>query len=212
MEDYILHGYIANVKKAVEEGHMERIKAIGIEMLNLENFKFKLKNKSGIVSIAELIDIKDFIDELIRNNSHVVYNIIHYDKQSPEYWGKLELQTYSEEVKPFYSVSIDLEKFMHEESEGKELYPGYFLSDNYTLAEKLLKAFEGAGNSIKGIEDNHYRECANWETRSKSQAQKLIKFIENNYVTPAVKGWKEYAGIKKTIWLEDKVDFVFNKK
>jgi len=212
MEDYILHGHIANVKKAVEEGHMERTKTVGIEMLNLENFKFKLKNNDGIVSIAELIDIKEFIDEVIRNNSHLVYNVIHYDKQSPKYWGKLELKNYDEERKPFYCVSLDLESFMSEESAGKELYPGYFLPDNYTLADKLLKAFEDAGNSTNGIQNNHYRECANWETSSKSQAQKLVRFIENNYVTPKVKEWKKYAGIKKAVWLEDKVDFVFNKK
>lgn len=212
MEDYILHGYVDNVKRGVEEGFIERTKTIGIEMLNVENFKFKLKNKNGIVSIAELIDIQEYINKIVHNNSHVVYNIIHYDKQSPKYWGKLELNRYDEERRPFYDISLDLEKFMDEESTGKEPFPGYFLPDNYTLADKVLKAFEDAGNSIKGIENNHYRECANWETSSKAQARKLVKFIEDNYVTPKVKEWKEYAGIKRAIWLEDKVDFVYKKR
>lgn len=212
MEDYILRGHIANIKRAVEEGHMERTKTIGIEMLNLENFKFKLKNKSGIVSVAELIDIKEFIDEVIRSNSHVVYNIIHYDKASPKYWGKLELNNYDEEKKPFYCVSLDLETFMHEESTGKEVVPGYFLPDNYSLADKVLKAFQEAGGDINGIENNHYRECANWETTSKKKARALVKFIEDKYVSPKIKEWKGYANIKKAIWLEDEVDFIFNKK
>ena len=29
---------------------------------------------------------------------------------------------------------------------------------------------------------------------------------------PRVKKWKEYAGIKKAIWLEDKVDFVYKNR
>jgi len=210
--DEILYGYIENVKRGTEEGFIERTKTVGIEMLNIENFKFKLKNKNGIVSIAELIDIQDFIKNIIRNNSLVIYNIIHYDKQSPKYWGNLELQTYDEERRPFYSVCLDLEKFMHDESTSTEPVPGYFLPDNYSLADKVLKAFEDSGNSIKGIECNHYRECANWETNSKTQARKLVKFIEDNYVAPKVKEWKEYAGIKKAIWLEDKVDFTYKKR
>ena len=212
MEDYILYGYVDNVKRGVEEGHIERTKTVGIEMLNIENFKFKLKNKNGIVSVAELIDIQEFINNIIRNNSHVVHNIIRYDKQSPKYWGKLELNQYDEERKPFYDVSLDLEQFMDEESTSKEIYPGYSIPDNYSLAEKVLKAFEDAGNSTKGIECNHYRECANWEIQSKAQAKKLVKFIEDNYVTPRVKEWKDYAGIKKAIWLEDKVDFVYKNR
>lgn len=210
--DEILHGYIENIKRNVQDGVMDRTSTIGIEMLNLEKFKFKLKNKSGIVSIAELIDIQEFLKNIIRTNSHVVYNIIHYDKKSPHYWGKLELQTYDDERRPFYDVSIDLEKFMHEESTGTEPAPGFWLPDNETLADKVLKAFEDAGNSVKGIECNHYRECANWETHSKTQARKLVKFIEDNYVAPKVKEWKEYAGIKKTIFFDDKIDFVYKKK
>ncbi len=212
MEDYILHGHIANIKRAVEEGHMERTKAISIEMLNLEKFKFKLKNKSGIVSIAELIDIKEFIDGVIRNNAHIVYNIIHYDKQSPKYWGKLELKEYDDERKPFYNVSINLENFMQNESTAEKVSDFTIIPDNYSLAEKVLKAFQETGGDTKGIDNNHYRECANWETTSKKKAKALVKFIEDKYVTPRVKEWKGYAGIKKTIWLEDKVDFIFNKK
>jgi hypothetical protein len=211
MEDYILHGHIANVKRAVEEGGMERTNTVGIEMLNLEEFKFKLKNKNGIVSMAELIDIKEFIDNLTRDISHTIYNIIHYDKKSPKYWGILNLCDDFEDRKPFYDISIDLETFMHEESEGKELVPGYFLPDNYVLAKKVLKAFEESGGDTKGIECNHYRECANWEVESKSKAKKLIKFIEDTYVSPKVKEWKEYANIKKTIWLENKVEFIYKK-
>lgn len=211
MSDYILHGYVDNVKRAVQEGHIEETKTLGIEMMNLENFKFKLNNKHGIVSIAELIKVRDFISELIKTNSHIVYDIIHHDKKSPNYWGKIELQTYDEDRERFYDVSLDLEKFMQEKSTAREPVPGYFVPDNYSLAEIVLNAFEDAGNSIKGIECNHYRDCAKWETNSKAQAKKLVKFIEDNYVTPKVKEWKEFVGIKKCIWLEDKVDFVYKK-
>lgn len=210
--DEILYGYVENIKRNVRDGIMKKSDTVGIKMLNAENFKFNLKNKSGVVSIAELIDIQEFLKNIIRNNSLVVYNMIQYDKQSPGYWGKLELQRYDEERRPFYSVCLDLEKFMHEESTGTEPFPGYFLPDNYSLAEKVLKEFEDAGNSTKGIDCNHYRDCANWETSSKAQANKFVKFIENKYVTPKVKEWKKYAGIKRIIWLEDKVDFVYKKK
>jgi len=197
MEDYILSGFIANVQRAVEEGCLEKTNTIGIEMLNLENFKFKLKNKSGIVSISELIELRELIDGVIKKNSYVVHNIIRYDEESPNYWGKNLMNDFDDRI--IYNVSIDLEGFVDEESH------------EHAIAEKLLKEFEEAGNSIDGINDNHYPESANWEVNDKVQAINLVKYIQDNYVTPKLKEWKEYAGIEKVIWLEDKVDFVFKK-
>jgi hypothetical protein len=209
MNDYVTEGHIAAIKREVEEGRLEKTSTVGIEMLNIENFKFKLKNKKGIVSIAEMIGIREFIDGIIRNSSHITRNIIRYDKKSPHYWGKLEkCDEYDD-----YAVSINLEDFMHEDSEGKELATDYFLPDNYALADKVLKAYEEAGGDIKNINsDEHYRECTNWKFKSKAKAKKLVAFIDKTYVIPKLKEWKEFSRIKKINWLEERLEFVFKKK
>jgi len=129
-------------------------------------------------------------------------------KKSPRYWGSLEK---CPEYKT-YSVSIDLENFMHEESEGKELIPGAcFLPDNYALAEKIEKAFKKAGGDMKGECGEHFRECASWQFKSKAKAKKLVKFIDDTYVKPALKERKKLFNIKKVIFGETQIDFEYKK-
>lgn len=214
MENNILAGHIQAIKKATEEGEFKITKPISIEMLNLENFKFKLNNENGIVNVAELVIINEFIEDILTNCAFATSNIIILDKNSPKYWGNIEKEIYEDTDKDgkvkkrtYYSVSVDLEIFMKEFSDKKEVYPGYYIPDNYSLADKVLNDFKNSGNNIKGIEKNHYRECANWEIKTKKQAQKLVDFIQKTYVEKKIKEIKKFGKIKNIIYMENKFEF-----
>jgi len=217
MKNNILAGHIQAIKKAVEEGDFKITKPISIEMLNLETFKFKLNNENGIVNVAELVHINEFIKDILTNCALSTSNIIILDKNSPKYWGNIEKEIYEDidkdgkvKKRTYYSVSVDLEDFMVEFSEKKEAYPGYYIPDNYSLADKVIVDFKNAGNDIKGIENNHYRECANWEIKTKKQAQKLVDFIQKTYVENKIKEIKEFGKIKNIIYMENKFEFEFD--
>jgi hypothetical protein len=198
--------HVAAVKREIEEGRMIPTESIGMKTVNLDTFE--LKHKGGITNIAELIELKECIDDTLSNISNSVRMFIDYDKESPAYWGNINK---CEEYKT-YNVSIDLENFMHEESEGEELFPGdFFLPDNYSLAKKVEDAFKKSGGSMKGECGEHFRECASWDFKSKAKAKKLVKFIDNTYVQPAIKERKELFNIKKVIFGETQIDFEYKK-
>jgi len=202
-----VEGHIRAVKKKIEEGRITPTDSIGMETVNLD--EFLINHKGGKTNIAELVELKEHIDNVIGGVSETIQMFISYDKKSPRYWGKLyKCEEYKE-----YAVSIDLENFMHEDSKGKEIIPGeYFIPNNYTLADKLLEAYEKAGGDVKGINsDEHYRECTNWKFKSKAKAKKLVKFIDDTYVKPALKDRKELFNIKRVIFGETQIDFEYNK-
>lgn len=200
--------HIRAINHMINSGEMIPTKKLRIEILNLEEFKFSTK-EDGVVNIAELIKVKQFIDESINGIAWACKSFIDYHKDSPKYWGEI-----GDKIEEFdaYDVSINLEPFMKKDSKSKEVVPGFVLPDNYALAEKLLKKFKKAGNSTKGIEDVSFRECASWHIKSKKTAQKLIKFIDDEYVQPYVKERMKFYKIEKINFLEKRMDFVFKKK
>lgn len=202
----IAEQHVWAVKKEIEEGRTVPTDSIGMEILNLDTFL--LNHKGGETNVAELVKLKEHIDNVLGGIGETIRIFIDYDKKSPKYWGKLEK---CPEYKT-YNVSIDLENFMHEESEGKELIPGeYFLPDNYALAEKVEKAFKKAGGDMKGECGESFRECASWDFKSKAKAKKLVDFIDKTYVKPALKERKKLFNIKKVIFGETQIDFEYNK-
>jgi len=208
MFDELLTGHIQAIKKSVDRGIMEKTDSIGIDVKNLEEFKFKLKNKDGVVNMAELIDMREWIDSAIKSSSWACRSFLFYHKDSPKYWGELGEKDpeYNE-----YTVQINLEPFMSEESESKDL-GGFIIPDNYVLGDKVIERFEEAGNSIKGIGGEHFRECTNWKIKNKATAKKLIKFIDKNYVQPYIKELMDVHNIKRVIFLEDRMDFEYKEK
>jgi len=201
----IAEQHVWAVKKEIEEGRITPTDSIGMEIVNLD--EFLINHKGGNTNIAELIELKEYIDNVIGWIGETIRMFVDYDKKSPKYWGKLEKH---EEYKT-YNVSIDLENFMHEESEGKELAPDYFLPDNYALAEKVEKAFKKAGGDMKGECGESFRECASWDFKSKAKAKKLVDFIDKTYVKPALKERKKLFNIKKVIFSETQIDFEYKK-
>jgi hypothetical protein len=201
----IAEQHIWAVKKEVEEGRTVPTDSIGMKVVNLDTFL--LNHKGGETNIAELVKLKEHIDKVIGGIGGTIQMFIDYDKKSPRYWGKLEK---CPEYKT-YNVSIDLENFMHEESEGKELAPGYFMPDNYALAEKVEIAFKKAGGDMEGECGEPFRECASWDFKSKAQAKKLVKFIDDTYIIPALKERRKMFNIKKVIFGETQIDFEYKK-
>jgi hypothetical protein len=202
----IAEQHVWAVKKEIEEGRTVPTDSIGMEIVNLDTFL--LDHKGGETNVAELVKLKEHIDNVLGGIGETIRIFIDYDKKSPKYWGKLEK---CPEYKT-YNVSIDLENFMHKESEGKELIPGeYFLPDNYALAEKVEKAFKKAGGDMKGECGESFRECASWDFKSKAKAKKLVDFIDKTYVKPALKERKKLFNIKKVIFGETQIDFEYNK-
>lgn len=209
MYDDLTYEHCSAIKRTVENGLMTPTKSVGIEIKNLEEFKFKLKSRGGVVNIAELVEIKEFIDQAIAGSGQACRNLMFYHKDSPYYWGRIK-KDYDDIA---YVVEIDLEGFMEEESKGKEIVPGYFIPDNYSLAKTVIERYEKDGNDISKINcDHHFRECANWHVSDKKTAQKLVDYIDNKYVQPYVKELMKFYKIKKVNFLKDRMDFEFKKR
>lgn len=202
--------HIRAINQMVENGEMIPSKEIGIVMINLEEFQFSIK-ESGIVNIAELIKIKEFIDNSIAWIASSCRLLINSHKDSPFYWGKIETNEDDESGEKEYSVSIDLEPFMQKDSKSKTAFEGYIIPDNYHLAKLIIKSFKKAGNKTKGLEEGSYRDLAKWYTKDKVQAEKLVKFIEKKYVSPYVKEVMDFYNIREIKFLEKRMDFVFNE-
>ena len=197
-------GHVRAVKREIEEGRTIPTDTIGMETINLDTFQ--IIHKGGETNIAELVNLKEHIDMVIGGISESIEMFINYDKKSPRYWGILKKY----EENNTYNVSIDLESFMQDESEGKEIVPGeYFLPDNYALAKKVEKAFKKAGGDMKGECGEHFRECASWDFKSKAKAKKLVDFIDKTYVKPALKERQDAFNIKKVIFSETQIDFEY---
>lgn len=203
-----LDGHIMAVKKEVEEGRTTPTDSIGMQTLNLD--EFLINHKGGKTNIAELVELKEHIDNVISSISSTIQMFIKYHKDSPRYWGTLEKD---EEYKE-YAVSINLENFMHEESEGKEVIPGEcFISNNYVLADKVVEAYRESGGDIKGINsDEHFRDQANWKFKSKAKAKKFVKFIDKTYVKPSVEERIEDFNIKKINFGETQITFEYKNE
>lgn len=199
----IAEQHVQAVKKEIEEGKIIPTKSIGMEIVNLDTFL--LKHKGGKTNIAELVELKEHIDNVLGGIAGTIKMFIDYHKKSPKYWGKLEKD---EEYKE-YNVCIDLENFISEKSGGKELIPGeYFIPNNYALADKVLKTYEKAGGDINGINsDEHFREYANWKFKNKSKAKKFVKFIDKTYVIPTIKERMDFFNIKKIHFGEKEITF-----
>jgi len=194
--------HIQAVKKEVEEGRMIPTESISIKRLNLDNFQ--LTHKGGVTNVAELIQLKEQIDETLSGISEAIRILIDYHRDSPvRRWDNLE------KSEDGYCVGLNLELFMPEESEAKELYPGCFMADNFVLAEKVIKKFEEQGGNTTGFEDISYRDTAMWSITSKSRANKLIRFINKEYINPVVNEILKTYNIKKVIFTETGVDFEY---
>lgn len=202
----LVNGHVMAVKKEIEEGRMTPTDSIGMEIIDLDNFM--LNHKGGKTNIAELVNLKEHIDDVIAGISKTIEMFVRYHKDSPRYWGRLEkCPEYNE-----YAVSINLHNFMEGTESGPDIMGGeYFIPDNYELADMLLEEYKKSGGDVKGVNsDEHFRENANWKFKNKTKAQKLVNFIQKKYINPDFEKRMKLFNIKKVNFFDDKVEFEYN--
>lgn len=195
--------HVEAVKREIADGRMTPTESLSMEVINLDNFQ--LAHDGGTTNIAELVQLKEKIDGVLGNIAGAVRFLIDFHKDSPmRKWDELE------KVDGVYTIGLDLERLMQDESEAVEIYPGAFMSDNYALAEKLIEKYEDEGGNIKGFDDISFRDTAMWNITSKSRAKKFTSFINKNYITPVIDGIMECYNIKKVIFTDEGIDFEYN--
>lgn len=196
--------HVAAVKKEIEDGRMTPTDSIRMKTVNLDTFK--LKHKGGKTNIAELVELKEHIDSVLGDIAGSVRLFMDFHEDSPiKNWDSLE------KAEGVYTIGLDLEQFMRDESEAKEVFPGCMMSDNFPLAEKALKAFEDQGGDTKGFEDISFRDTAMWNITSKSRAKKFIGFLHKKYINPIIKERAKHFKIKEFIFTEEGINFKYKK-
>lgn len=193
------------VKREVEDGRMIPTKSFeSIEQINLDMFDIKFNG--GITNVAEIVKIRDFIDDALTGISDTIDLFMRFHKDSPiKNWDELVKEDSA------YTIGLSLDRFLIDESGNNEYEDPFYRMNNYALAEKVLEAFEAAGNKIKGIEDISFRETAMWQIKSKATAKKFSKFIYDTYISPLIEERINIFNIKKVNFDEEQITFDYKK-
>lgn len=211
MNDYVFEKFLAALRN-------EKSKARGltIRALNFENFSVATKGKSKLDLVA-LHDLWKWAGNTLKYTAHQIDFFLTYHPDSHRYWLR-NVGEKDEEGK--YCVSLDLEDFLESENHKKQKKKiesvGSFTPDNYELAKRVMKEFmKIPANKQYKIEDQAFRECANWVTKDKEAAETLGKFIHNKYVEPTLKHLYKIHNIDKVKFkrseTQETVDFVYKK-
>lgn len=189
------------VKREIEDGRMIPTKSVeSIEQINLDMFDIKFNG--GITNVAEIVKIRDFINEALAGISDTMDLFIRFHKDSPiKNWDEFEKED------GVYTIRLNLDRFIENRDDESSLY----IPDNYELAEKVLKDFKESGNKTSGIIDNSFRDIAVWEIKSKSTAKKFSKFIYDTYVKPLIEERMNNFNIKKINFGEEQITFDYKK-
>lgn len=191
------------VKREVEDGRMIPTKSFeSIEQINLDMFDIKFNG--GITNVAEIVKIRDFIDDALTGISDTIDLFMKFHKDSPiKNWDELEKEDGA------YTIGLSLDRFLIENSEEND--DPFYSVNNYALAEKVLNAFEEAGNKVSGIEDISYRDTAMWQIKSKATAKKFSKFIYDTYISHLIEERINIFNIKKIHFGEEQITFDYKK-
>jgi hypothetical protein len=197
-------------------------KGLTIVQKNFGNFQVALRSE-GIMELAALAKLNQWTYEVLTEHASIIEYIAKYHPESPRYWLK-NIDKSQKTIRTIkgkdidvevYSVGLDLEQFMEskkaksQRNRTKQL--GFYIPDNYELAQTVLKEY-GKKNDIKNIDDNSYREFANWESTNLSSIKSLATFLENNYTLTKLRKIMKAKGIVKCVFTKDnKLDFIYKK-
>jgi len=207
MDNHDFYLFKKNVKENTSPEEQKK-GGISIESLNFDRIKFSL-NGDGIIDLKSAIEIQEFLEETLKYRAQVLNFIIQYHPGSPRYWRVIDSIERDEDDKCF-SLSINLEEFMTSESQKKYEGADFYIPDNYELTKILEKEFKEKLGSMEGIEGNHYRELAVWESQEKEKLEALGEFLEEKYVAPKLKEIMESMGIKDVKFKNNKIDFIYD--
>lgn len=210
MNDYIFHDFLENLRKKEAKP-----RNFSITPKNLEQFQIASKGE-GIIELEDIAALYDWAKNILRYSAHTINFIVQYHPDSPRYWKKNVNKPNEYDRLKYYAVSIDLEDFIESKSseESTKKHGGnYTIPDNYELARKVFAEFKKHKTYTKQfvIEENHYRELANWETKTKEAANALANFIDEKYVQPKLQEVLKSNNIKKCIFDLEKnqIDFEY---
>lgn len=204
-------GHVRAVKREVEDGRMTPTGSVSsIKAINLDNFIIDFKG--GTTNVAELVEIKESIDNLFNGIAYAIDLFINYHPNSP----RRVLKEFEREDGG-YNIMVDLSKFITledsdaEKAEDDEDESGicWNYKDNGLLADQVLSAFAEAGNKVTGIEDISDYGVAMWTIKSKATAKKLSKFIYDNYVKLEVDENINKFNIKKVNFDDEQITFEY---
>jgi len=163
MEDYVSYAFLENLRK--EDKKKEGKRALSITPIDFENYKVE-KLGEGILSLSDLLALKEWTESTLKTKAHQIEFFVMYSQKSPRYWLK---DITKKDEQGNYSISIDLERFIKSKSAEKYEKNGaaFFIPDNYELAKKVMSEFKKIHpNKEFKIIENHFRECANWESKN----------------------------------------------
>ena len=210
MDDYIFSGFLEGLKK-----DQSKTRGITIEPNHFEEFQISVTG-DGKLDLNYMADLYKWLGETLKIRAHQLEFIIRYHPDSPKYWLR-DIEKITNEEESLYSVSLDLERFMESEYRAKQRDRikalGSFIPDNYELARKVFKEFrkDHKNKKFNIINDNHWRECANWESKDLTAIKALAKFVSEKYVEPYLQDVLKENNIEEVLFSDKKVDFKYNK-
>jgi hypothetical protein len=211
MNDYVFEGFLSALRKK-----KSKARGITIKPLDFENFSVATKGKSKL-DLVSLHDLWKWAGDTLKTTAHQINFFLTYHPDSHRYWLK---NVGDKDEEGNYCVSIDLEEFIEskkrKEQKARIESMGSFIPDNYELAKRVMQEFTKIPENKKyKIEDQAFRECANWVTKDKEAAEALGKFVHNKYVEPTLKHLYKINNIEKVKFkksdTQETVDFVYKK-
>ena len=143
--------YIDHILNKIEEGMDYKKGGITAECLNLEDIKFDIKG-DGVLDLAGTVRLYNFLKEHIQHTVQSIEYFKKYSPGSPQYWKEVDkVDHYDDTQEDRYQLYIDLEEFTKSENSKSDKYKdfGFYIPDNYELAEKVLKEYESLGNGYQ---------------------------------------------------------------
>ena len=138
MDEHDFRNFIESLKKEPRKGK----KQVTLKLVNFAQYHIDMTDE-GNISIANMAHLYGWIKETLTYKCQVLHFLSSYHKDSPSFWNRADKIKKDEEG--FYDTGIDLERFMESSKslEQKDMAEetGYFIPDNYELAETVLKEF-----------------------------------------------------------------------
>lgn len=219
MNDYITESFIHGLRKEIGKTKRKR-NGLKIKPTNFETVSLSA-NREIIFELTDIVELHDWLANLIRVRAHQVRFLASYHPNSPSYWLKdiEKLFNYDEEQPSFYKVSIDLEDFIERKLDTREKKllkeVDYYIPDNYKISKTILKDFKKAYPQYAKIkfEDATCREESEWRYHELDPIKALGEYINKQHVQPEVKKIMKSGKIKEVKFYDEngerKIDFIY---
>lgn len=180
-------------------------KLLSIESIDFHNIQMTI-HKNGIIPLTKVVGIIDYLEDVLRYRMQVIEFIKRYHPDSEQYWKKID------KYESRYSIGLNLETFIDSSNKDKHSELGFYIPDNYELADRVIKEFVESGGDVSEISDNSYREYAQWECKKKTPLKKLGEFIDEKYVKPKMQKLLDDFNAESIQVENGKFEFIYKPK